>query len=145
MYLDKITTYVVPTLEDIDINDAVEFYQINLYFENGARSTEWSDEQFTAYYEKQKNLFSLTMRFFNGLNEDNIEKEYGNVEIDYKEAFWELFDKCKLFNKYLDSTFKKIIHLEHVSPYHIFTKKNIVNKYGEVLREFIKQNTFIVR
>ena len=65
-------------LEDIDINDAVEFYQINLYFENGARSTEWSDEQFTAYYEKQKNLFSLTMRFFNGLNEDNIEKEYGN-------------------------------------------------------------------
>ena len=145
MYLDKITTYVVPTLEDIDINDAVEFYQINLYFENGARSTEWSDEQFTAYYEKQKNLFSLTMRFFNGLNEDNIEKEYGNVEIDYKEAFWELFDKCKLFNKFSDSTFNKIIHLEQVSPYHIFTKKNIVNKYGEVLREYIKQNTFIVR
>ena len=85
------------------------------------------------------------MRFFNNLNDYNIEKEYNDVEIDYREAFWELFDKCKLFNKLSDLTFNKILHLDHVSPYHIFTKKNIVNKYGEVLREYIKQNTFMVR
>ena len=145
MYLDKITACTVPELVDIDINDAIEFYQINLYFENGARSTDWSDEQYESYYQKQKKLYSLAMRYFNNLSDNNIEKEYGNVEIGYKEAFWELFDKCKLFNIVSTFVFDRVIHLEHVSPYHIFNKKNIVNRYGEVLRQYILQNIFMYK
>lgn len=145
MHLDKITTCAVPELKEIDINDAIEFYQIKLYFQNGARSSEWSDEQYLEYSEKQKKLFSLTMRFFNALCDDNIIQEYNSVELDYKDAFWNLFDNCKLYNRISDSTFNSILYLKYVSPFHIFTKKDIVNKYGQILREYIKNNTFLVK
>ena len=75
---------------------------------------------------------------------------YDDLNLHYpkaknKEAFWDLFDKCKLFDKISESIFNRILYLEHVSPYHIFIKKNTVNKYGEILRQYIKNNTFMVR
>lgn len=145
IHLEKIETYIVPQFEDINVNDAIEFFQIKLYFDDGFCPKEWTNEQYNQFSKKQRDLFSLTMRFFNCLNDNNIVDEYEKVELDYKEAFWELFNKCKLYNKISPDVFADILHSKYVAPNHIFEKNNIVKEYGEILREYIKQNLYMVK
>ena len=74
--LDKIATMSVPNYSEIDINDAIEFYEIKRYFDNGVRSREWNDEEYEKYRNKADKLYTLTLRLFNCLCDNNIVDEY---------------------------------------------------------------------
>ena len=78
--MDKVETMAIPEYDSIDINDAIEFYEIKKYFDDGAYSKTWTDEQQEEYKEKSKNLFGLTMRFFNALTDSTIVQEYEKIK-----------------------------------------------------------------
>jgi len=59
--LDKIETISIPTYDSININDAIEFYEIKKYFDDGVRSKNWTDEEYKSYIQKSKSLFSLSI------------------------------------------------------------------------------------
>ncbi len=144
LHLDKIETIEIPNINDVTINDAIEFFEIKRYFDDGARSKLWSDEQFNEYKEKSKKLDSICKRFFNQISDDNITDLYGNIEIGYHSEFWILFDICKLYNKISENVFTSLIEHERVSPHDLFKHKSIVKKYGNILREYILHNDFCV-
>lgn len=63
MHLDKIETIEIPDIQDVTINDAIEFYEINRYFDDGARSKLWCDDKLEEYKNKSKKLDSLCRQF----------------------------------------------------------------------------------
>ena len=99
LHLDKIEVLSLPAFEDVTINDAIEFHEINRYFDDGARSKIWSDEKYSEYLEKCKQLKGISMRFFNQINDSNILNTYNIVEFNYRSEFWELFNVCKLYDR----------------------------------------------
>ncbi|MDR0841457.1 MAG: hypothetical protein LBN26_08785 [Christensenellaceae bacterium] len=135
--LNKIETIVIPDITGIDINDAIEFYEINRYFDKDARSNTWSDEEFKAYNEKSRELYELTLRFFNAIDNTTVIQYYTAVEHSFHTEFWVLFSFCKLFNKISDDTFEQLIHTDGIAQFDLFRYKNIVNRYGTVLRGYI--------
>lgn len=143
--LQKIETYEVPEFDLININDAIEYYNIFKYFEIGARCIDWTENDIPKYEEKSKQLYKLTLRFFNSLNDTNIIIWYNTIEISYIEDFWQLFDNCKLYKKISNEIFSSLIEQEHISPNHLFKYKSIVSTYGLSLRDYILKNTHCLR
>lgn len=143
-HLDKIATIEIPDVDDITINDAIEFYEIKRYLDAGVRLKLWDDEQLREYKDKSMKLDSLCKHFFNQLEDENVERLYGDIEFGYHSEFWLLFDICKLYNKISDDAFSSLIEHERVSPHDLFKHKSIVKKYGKILREYILHNDFCV-
>lgn len=136
--LEKIETIDIPEYSSIGINDAIEFYEIRKYFDDGAYSKSWTDEQREKYNEKSKKLFELTMRYFNVLTDSTIVQEYEEIEdYPYRTAFWQLFDKCKLYNKISETAFNAILQSMNCSLHDILLHKSIVMKYGKEIRNII--------
>lgn len=135
--LMKIESLEIPTYKEISVNDAIEFFEIKKYFDEGAKSKTWSDTDFDLYKSKSEELYKLTMRYINSINDNNLIDVYNSIEIDYFESFWVLFDKCKLYNRISDEVFRGLLNGEHIAPFSIFCHRNIVCKYGNILRDFI--------
>ncbi len=133
----KIEVIEIPDFNDIDMNDALEFYQISKYFDENARCKTWSDTDYKIYQEKSQKLSSLTKRFFNQIQDDNVVALYNSIEFGYHSDFWALFDNCKLYNKISEETFASLIECEHIPPQDLFSYRNIVKKYGKILKSYI--------
>lgn len=144
LHLDKIETIKIPDSKDVTINDAIEFNEIKRYFDDGARSQLWDDGKLNEYKKKSGKLDSLCKRFFNQIADGNIMVLYNDIEFGYHSEFWRLFDDCKLYNKISDDVFETLLNHDRVSPYDVFKYKNIVRKYGKILREYILNNDFCV-
>ena len=149
MGLEKIETMPVPELNSIDINDAIEFYQIHRYFDDKVKLEKWSDEQYQEYEDKSKELFALTFRFFDNLNDQNVVEQYKIVEQKYHTAFWELFAQTKLYVRISETVFDQFLHLEKVPFLAIIQQKSIVDTFGRSLKRFILENewsyVFLIR
>ena len=141
---DRIETIEIKSMEEVTINDAIEFYEINLYFNDGIKLNTWGDTEIQYYTNKNKNLISLCYSFFNKINDSNVIDLYREIEFDYKSVFWLLFDNCKLHKKISEETFAMLINQEKLYPPDLFKYNNIVRTYGKVLREFIINNYFCI-
>jgi len=142
--LTKIEVIQVPKYESINVNDAIEFFQITQYFDEGVRCKTWSDSEYDLYKEKSEKLTGLTKRFFNSINDENVICICNAVEIEYRVDFWVLFDNCKLYDRISSNTFSSLIEGENISPNILFRHKNLVKKYGEVFRKYILSHDFCV-
>lgn len=137
MGLEKIETLSIPDYESITINDAIEYCEMYKYFQDGARSKKWTDDDYACYAEKSKKLFGLAQRHFNSITDSNIVSEYEAIELYYLPAFWELFDSNKLYDKVSKDAFSKLLECEHIPLASILEHKSIVGKYGESLKRYI--------
>ncbi len=136
--LTKIEVIQIPRFENIDINDALEFYQIKRYFDEKTKLISWSDADYVLYAQKCKQLFALTQRFFGeSIKENNIIDLYNSIEFGYHSEFWVMFDNCKLYERISDPIFSSLIECKLVSPMDLFAQKDIVKHYGNVLRNYI--------
>ena len=143
--MDKIETIQIPDYKDITINDAIEYYQIKHYFDDGARGKSWTDAEYQEYKEKSKALYGLCMRFFNALNDQIIVDQHETLDILYRSIFWELFDSCKLYNIISDTAFGRLIQSEHIMPEDLFSYKPIVTRYGSLLKSYLINSGFGAR
>lgn len=140
--MQKIEKIAIPIIEDIDINDAIEYYEIKRYFDDNITSPQWSVDGKIEYKEKSIKLFSLSMKFFNSLTDDNILDIYNTVDILYRKSFWEMFDKCKLYKKISDNVFKEIIESKNCQPFLFLPYKDIVNKYDCTIGEYLINSVY---
>lgn len=136
--LEKIIYMDIPQYDDIEINDAIEYYEIHKYFKKNIIHKNWTKEEIKQYTDKSNELYKLTMRFFNSITDEIIISEYKKIDdFDYRSIFFELFVKCKLYNKISKDIFKQIVRNEVINPFDLFKYKEVVNQYGSILREYI--------
>ena len=145
MGLSKIETMAIPNYDNIDINDAIEFYQIKRYFDDDIKPIDGPENWKEQFSEKSLELYKLTLRFFNSISNENIVSQYSIVDTNYTTAFWELFNNCKLYGKISEIEFEKIIRLKNINLYDILVHKNTVQKYGEIIKNVITDELEYVR
>lgn len=145
MGLSKIETMAIPNYDNIDINDAIEFYQIKRYFDDDIKPIDGPENWKEQFSEKSLELYKLTFRFFNSISNENIVSQYSIVDTNYTTAFWELFNNCKLYGKISEIEFEKIIRLKNINLYDILVHKNTVQKYGEIIKNVITDELEYVR
>ena len=87
LYLEKIATITVPSITEITINDAIEFYEIKKYFDKNIHLKNWSDAEYECYRTKANELNILSMHFFSSIKNDSIVSKYKNIETLYYKSF----------------------------------------------------------
>ena len=119
-----------------EINDIIEFYNCIKYIDNGCYLNNWKPEYIEEIKGKTKSLNKVIACFLLKIDESNVINTIDSVDYLYKEDFWELFDKYKVYSRISDEKFDEILKnnytLKMISDF-----KNIVKYYGSVIREHL--------
>lgn len=118
------------------VNDALEIYNILCMMKSDKKIYPKQDEfnQLSLQYEKI--LEKYLGRYMNSIENENFQKLYDEIEWEYIEDFWTLFEKFKIYKKVSDETFKKVIYKSNISIEQILNHSQIVKHYTEILREW---------
>ena len=126
--------------KDYSINEIIELYNIKRLFNADIRLKEWDDLRYKELSDTVKNFDEPIGIFFSKIDNKNIKRFYRQIDNDYEEDFWKLFDAFKLYNridcKIIDSMLKKQeLSFEYLLPY-----KKVSQKYGEEIRSYMIDN-----
>lgn len=135
--LNRVETLPVIELGQLEINDAIEYYEIKQYFDNGTRLRGWTEEQYETYKAKSEALYKMTLQYFDGITNKRIIEDYSSVEQGYQHSFWALFEKCKLYKRIDEATFNSLLQMKNTSPTLPFGFRGIVNRYDTVLKKYL--------
>lgn len=123
-----------------DVNDIIEFYNIQLYFEKQMYLKTWTDDMKARYNSIVKGFSKNIGKCFSQIDENNFIDYYNSLVYEYVDDFWVLFEKYKLFNKISAEFFDKILLLDKVEINDILKCKHIVIMYEKEIRKlFIKK------
>lgn len=133
----------IPEFSEIDINDAIEFYEIKRYFDKGICHKDWSAEKLLSFQKKANTLYGLCVRYIGSLTNESIVDQFLTIEKFYRKEFWKVFEICKLYNTIDDDIFIKLIQCKNSAFFELLKNKKIVQMYGKVLRNYIckKENS----
>ncbi len=120
-----------------DINDIISLNNIKKYFDNDIYLGEWTVDEIKHYKNIMKTSYRMIAKFFNSINENNFAIFYNNVDIDYKDNFWELVAKFKVYENISQEKFKEFITTSKVWLYQILKRKNMVEHFGRIIRDYM--------
>ncbi len=121
-----------------NINDAIEFYNINKYYKDERFASVWTEEFIDNINLKISKFQKEFYIFFNALDNSEIQSNYSNIDYyDYYDSFWEIFDELKFYKKISEKKFIELLNLNQHKISHILLHKNIVNAYQIGIREFL--------
>lgn len=126
-----------------DINDMIELYNANKYFDNEIFLSDWSEENIIEYKSKIKENFGFVAKYFNSINQEKIIKLYNKVQRNYKEDFLTLVDKFNIYRKISKEKFEEFIDTTDVSLYKLLKNKKTAKYFGEEIREYMIENYYL--
>lgn len=122
---------------NFDVNDYLEYYNIKIYFDNNLFQDNWNQLNKEKYINIVENIFKEFKTILVKLNDSTIEKYIENIEFQYLENFWKLFNQLNLFKHITGDCISKILKKESKHIRNILENKNIVDKYDKKLKEFL--------
>lgn len=123
-----------------DINSIIELYNIKKYFDNEMLLNDWTEENIEKYKNIVSSFAGLIGRFLSSINDDNIENTLNNIYFEYKDDFWCLFDKYKLYRVVSKECFEQILSKHSENVISIIKYKNIVNKYDAEIATYLQSS-----
>ena len=140
---DRFENMQIPEFSEIDINDAIEFYEIKRYFDKGICHKDWTAEKLLSFQKKANTLYGLCVRYIGSLTNESIVDKFLTIEKYYRKDFWKVFEICKLYNNIDDDIFIKLIQCKNSEVFELLKNKKIVQRYGKILRNYIctKENS----
>ena len=122
----------------VDINDVIELYNVKLFYDGGVFVDCLDARNMDIYATQVKNIWSKICCYFNEITNENIEELYVSIEdFIYKEYFWELYAKCKVWKNISEETFSKLFGLCDDKQM-ILRNNSIVSQYDNILAELLK-------
>ena len=89
--------------ESEDINDIIEFYQVKLYVDSCVYDINWGEEKTGIYKNIASKIWSIINKFFNNVTDSDVIAFFDIIEnVDYIRSFWQLIEKCKVYNQISD-------------------------------------------
>lgn len=123
--------------EELNINDLIEIYNIKQYFKHKLYLLTWTSNEIENY-EKQVNIyFKKIGRFFHSINSENLADFYNELEIEYREDFWALFEKFKVYERITDLSFNQFLTENNIWLYQLLRHKTLVQHFGNVIKEYM--------
>lgn len=138
---DIICNFVVEK-KRVDINEIIELYNIQQFFHNGIYSIHWTKQQLNDYSEIVSDFSKVIGEFFTRINTDTIESLFDTIYYDYRNDFWKLIEKYKVYDKISVEQFRKIILNKHFILNYVLKCKNIVKKFSDEIITYMEKNPF---
>lgn len=138
---DIICNFVVEK-KRVDINEIIELYNIQQFFHNRIYSIHWTKQQLNDYSEIVSDFSKVIGKFFSEVNTDTIESMFDTIYYDYRNDFWKLIEKYKVYDKISVEQFRKIILNKHFILNDVLKCKNIVKKFSDEIITYMEKNPF---
>ncbi len=138
---DIICNFVVEK-KRVDINEIIELYNIQQFFHNRIYSIHWTKQQLNDYSEIVSDFSKVICKFFSEINIDTIESMFDTIYYDYRNDFWKLIEKYKVYDKISVEQFRKIILNKHFILNDVLKCKNIVKKFSGEIITYMEKNPF---
>lgn len=138
---DIICNFVVEK-KRVNINEIIELYNIQQFFHNGIYSIHWTKQQLNDYSEIVSDFSKVIGEFFSRINTDTIESMFDTIYYDYRNDFWKLIEKYKVYDKISVEQFRKIILNKHFILNDVLKCKNIVKKFSDEIITYMEKNLF---
>ena len=138
---DIICNFVVEK-KIVDINEIIELYNIQQFFHNRIYSIHWTKQQLNDYSEIVSDFSKVIGEFFSRINTDTIESMFDTIYYDYRNDFWKLIEKYKVYDKISVEQFRKIILNKHFILNDVLKCKNIVKKFSDEIITYMEKNPF---
>lgn len=118
-------------------NDLIEFYNINLYFQNSLFLKSWSELDRRKYNSIVEKTWSILKERLINTNDDNIDEILKDLGYNYEKNFWELINKLNIYKNISHSKFNDILKRKPSKIYSILSQKKIVHNFNRVIRDFL--------
>lgn len=126
-----------------EINDVIELYNISIFFDHEFKLLKWSDDEYESYKEIANKIKNKVYVFLNKITNDNFKEMYENVCFEYKDNFWTLFDKTINKLDVNEQSFNDVLNSDYINIYDILCNKKIVEKYENIIKEYLINNVDI--
>jgi hypothetical protein len=120
-----------------DINDIIELYNVKKYFDNRVYLTEWTPDDVKRYQNTIKSCFGTVAKFFKSITKDSFTTFYNDVDIEYRDDFWELIEKFKVYENITEDKFQEFINTSKVWLHELLKQKNITEHFGGIIKEYM--------
>lgn len=123
------------------INDIIELYNIQLFFESKIYSNNWTDEEITEFKQVvQRDFPKCIGMFMSKLPFDKIDHIFSTVETKYTKNLWELIANYKVYKKIKPSSFISLIESGNLGLRQVLSHKELVQHYSKEIFEHMKDN-----
>lgn len=126
----------------VDINEIIELYNIQQFFQNRIYSIHWTKQQLNDYSEIVSDFSKVIGKFFSEINIDSIESMFDTIYYDYRNDFWKLIEKYKVYDKIPVEQFRNIILNKHFLLNDVLKCKNLVKKFSGEIVTYMEKNPF---
>lgn len=137
---EKLIKEYVAGREAQDINDIIELYNVKKFFDNKIYLSEWTPDDITRYESLIKSYFGLVAKYVKSVREDNFTEIYNAVDRNYKDDYWRLIEKFKVYKSIDKEYFKKFINASKVKLYELLKHQDIIENFGEIVREYMLED-----
>ena len=125
-----------------NINDMIEIYCAKKYLDNDIALDNWDPDDIKSYRETINFFFRETVLFFKEINDDNLLELYNEVDIEYRNDFWELVDIQEVYKHISSNKFEQLLATPKVWLYELLHHRRIVKYFGESIKKtMLKDNS----
>ena len=125
---------------DYKINQILELYNIKLLFNANIRLQEWDDLRYNSLADTVKEFDKPIGIFFSKINNENFVSVYNQINYNYKENFWELFDSFKLYNRIHCEIIASMLENQEISIKYLLSHKSTSKKYETAICSYMLEN-----
>jgi hypothetical protein len=138
--LQKIEEFFLSEKQPENINDMIGIYNIKQYFDHKLYLLKWTAEKIEKYEYQVSIYYETVARFFTSLEGVRFEEVFKQVNRQYVEDFWILFEKFKVYTKIDDKEFKKVLNKNISLLSQLLKRKILVRYFGNVIKENMLNN-----
>ena len=118
-----------------NISDIIELYNVRKFFDNKIHLTTWTKKDIDYYEDITNSFIEIIANHFNALTDDSFIPTFRNVDRKYREDFWELVDKYKVYENISSANMSDILKEFPQVLQHILQYKKLTNHFGSVIRD----------
>lgn len=126
---------------DYNINEIIEFYNITKFIDVKAYLSTWQKQEIEIIEEVCKEYKRIITCYMKSIDNSNFVKLYNEVERNYKDDFFELLEKYKVYEVVSETIFDEILQNEKSCMSYILRNKKLVNHYGQIIRNSLLSNS----
>ncbi|SDX81021.1 hypothetical protein [Eubacterium barkeri] len=123
-----------------DINEIIELYNIQHFFQNEIYPRYWTKQQLNDYSRIVKSFSKVMGIFFSDINIDELESMFNTINCDYRDDFWKLIEKYKVYERIPVEIFRDIILNKHFILNDVLKCKNLSKNFSKEIVAYMEIN-----
>jgi len=123
--------------DNFEINDFFEFYNVKVYFDHNLYLDSWNDHVKGNYQKVVESVFIKLKEQLLTIDDNNLENTVKNIEFNYYEDFWQLFNNLNIGRKIDGQNFLNILKNNPRHINYILKQKKVVEKFDKKIKEFL--------